>query len=146
LRAVPTPRSRRDREEREEKGKREQCTTRNGVEQSVADLGVPVLRGDEDYVARVLPHLADLDGSVSGAGVTDRFSQIIDEFKTPTARPRRASVWSADGHATGRSASTSCATATGCPAQAEPISPIVVGALQAVGLGSKRTRLQTVAS
>jgi hypothetical protein len=40
----------------------EQSTTRNGAEQSVADLGVPVLRGDEDYVVRVLPHLADWTG------------------------------------------------------------------------------------
>jgi hypothetical protein len=69
-----------------------------------------VLRGDDDHVAGSLPHLANLDGSVSGVSVTDRFSQIIDEFKTPAARPRRASVWSARGHATGRSASTSCTT------------------------------------
>jgi hypothetical protein len=56
-----------------------------------------VLRGDEDHVARVLPHLADLDGSVSGVGVTDRFRQIIDEFKTPAGETRRASAWSAAG-------------------------------------------------
>lgn len=81
----------------------------------------PVLRGDEDHVARVLQHLADLDGSVSGVGVTDRFRQIIDEFKTPASETPAGFRVERRGHERGRSASTSCATsgatATGCPAR-----------------------------
>jgi len=46
-------------------------------------LPVPVSRGDQAYVARAARHLVDLPARVPGVGVTARFRQIIEEFRTP---------------------------------------------------------------
>jgi hypothetical protein len=50
---------------------------------TVGELGVPVKPGDEDLVARVLPHLAGVDGSSPGLEAADRLRQVIAEFATP---------------------------------------------------------------
>ncbi len=54
-----------------------------GTGLAIADLGIPLERGDEPYVERVLRHAADLDHGVTGIGVTDEFKAIVDEFGTP---------------------------------------------------------------
>lgn len=50
---------------------------------SLEEVGVPVRRGDEDLLARVLPHLAGVEGAFRGARATDRFRDVIAEFRTP---------------------------------------------------------------
>ena len=55
----------------------------NGGASTLADLGTPIERGDEQYVERVLRHAGDVDGHVSSVGVTEGFKQIVDEFHTP---------------------------------------------------------------
>ena len=44
----------------------------------------PVLRGDEDHVARVQPLVDRLGPDVRGVGVTERFKDVIRTFSTPS--------------------------------------------------------------
>lgn len=46
----------------------------------------PVLRGDEDHVARVRPFVDRLGPEVRGVGVTERFRDVIRTFSTPSGQ------------------------------------------------------------
>jgi hypothetical protein len=75
----------------------EHDAARNGAKQSAADLGVPVPHGDEDCVARVLPHLVTWTGRSAASACLTRLGPVAPASSAPAtaatvARPGRAST------------------------------------------------------